>query len=217
MTGNYYPLTFGSVNDPAYYSFVNHYRLPGSPNKLLDVYAGTVDNTINELIGLTLDYINTCVGLASGPSCDAAYSATVGDKGINLRSAGIFDNAGTQRVFGDGHGAFAAGTTINGLSPITSLTGDGTATGPGSVALTLATVNSNTGTFGDATHVAQVTVNAKGLATAAASVAITFPTVVTSINGATGALSGITHTSTLPCAGTQVFTNGLLTSVTGTC
>lgn len=40
-------------------------------------------------------------------------------------------------------------------------------------ALTLATVNANVGTFGDATHVAQFTVNAKGLITAASNVAIT--------------------------------------------
>lgn len=38
---------------------------------------------------------------------------------------------------------------------------------------TLATVNSNVGSFGDGTHVAAVTVNAKGLVTAASSVAIT--------------------------------------------
>lgn len=38
---------------------------------------------------------------------------------------------------------------------------------------TLATVNSNTGSCGDATHVAQVTLNGKGLATACAAVAIT--------------------------------------------
>jgi hypothetical protein len=44
---------------------------------------------------------------------------------------------------------------------ITALTGDGTATGPGSAALTLTTVNSNVGTF------ASVTVNGKGLVTAA--------------------------------------------------
>lgn len=40
-------------------------------------------------------------------------------------------------------------------------------------ALTLATVNSNVGTFGSATQVSQVTVNAKGLVTAAANVTIT--------------------------------------------
>lgn len=48
---------------------------------------------------------------------------------------------------------------------ITALTGDGTASGPGSAALTLATVNSNVGSFTNA----NITVNAKGLITAASS------------------------------------------------
>jgi len=56
---------------------------------------------------------------------------------------------------------------------ITALTGDVSASGPGSAAATLATVNSNVGTFGDATHVLQATVNGKGLITAASSVSIT--------------------------------------------
>ena len=55
---------------------------------------------------------------------------------------------------------------------ITALTGDATATGPGSVALTLATVNSNVGTFGTASSVSTFTVNAKGLVTAASDTAI---------------------------------------------
>lgn len=55
---------------------------------------------------------------------------------------------------------------------ITALTGDVTATGPGSVTATLATVNANVGTFGSATQVSQVTVNGKGLITAAANVTI---------------------------------------------
>jgi len=53
-----------------------------------------------------------------------------------------------------------------------ALTGDIT-TSAGAVATTLATVNSNVGTWGDGTHVGAVTVNAKGLVTAASSVAIT--------------------------------------------
>jgi hypothetical protein len=48
---------------------------------------------------------------------------------------------------------------------ITSITGDATASGPGAAALTLATVNSNVGSCGDATHSSQITLNAKGLAT----------------------------------------------------
>lgn len=58
-------------------------------------------------------------------------------------------------------------TTFNGKQAagnyITALTGDGTASGPGSAAFTLATVNSNVGSFTNA----NITVNAKGLITAA--------------------------------------------------
>ena len=62
-----------------------------------------------------------------------------------------------------------------------SLTGDGTASllvdGSANVssALTLATVNANTGTFGSATSVPSITVNNKGLITAASSVTISIP------------------------------------------
>lgn len=55
---------------------------------------------------------------------------------------------------------------------ITALTGDGTASGPGSAALTFATVNGNVGSFGSASSVGTFTVNAKGLITAAASTSI---------------------------------------------
>lgn len=52
-----------------------------------------------------------------------------------------------------------------------ALTGDVT-TVAGALATTLATVNSNVGTFGSATQVSQITVNAKGLITAASNVTI---------------------------------------------
>jgi len=62
-----------------------------------------------------------------------------------------------------------------------SLTGDATATltsvdgsAPVSAALTLATVNSNVGSYGDSVTVPNFTVNAKGLVTAAGSTAIPF-------------------------------------------
>lgn len=63
-------------------------------------------------------------------------------------------------------------TQISASGAITSLTGDVTASGPGASAATLATVNSNVGSFGTATQVSTVTVNAKGLVTAASNTAI---------------------------------------------
>ena len=78
---------------------------------------------------------------------------------------------------GGNHLNYVAGTGITcgtGIgNGITALTGDVTASGPGSVAATLATVNSNVGTFGSATQSVQFTVNGKGLVTAAANVTVT--------------------------------------------
>ena len=67
-----------------------------------------------------------------------------------------------------GHLSSTDWNTFN--SKISNATHTGDATG--STALTLATVNANVGTFGNATNVAQSTVNAKGLTTAIANVPI---------------------------------------------
>lgn len=77
-----------------------------------------------------------------------------------------------------GTGLSYDGTTLSSTGQpagnyITALTGDVTATGPGSVAATLATVNANTGAWGSATQAPVITLNGKGLATAASNVTIT--------------------------------------------
>jgi hypothetical protein len=69
-----------------------------------------------------------------------------------------------------------AGDVISapGSAGINQLTGDVVAgPGSGSQPATLATVNANVGTFGDATHVVRITLDAKGRVTAASVVAIT--------------------------------------------
>lgn len=94
----------------------------------------------------------------------------------------------------DSINALLAGKQATG-NYITALTGDATASGPGSSALTLATVNSNVGTFTNAT----ITVNAKGLITAAST-------------GSAGAAMAIAGPITSATAGSVLYagTNGLL-------
>lgn len=69
-------------------------------------------------------------------------------------------------------------TTVTG--GITQLTGDVTAgPGSGSQAATLANSGATAATYGDATHVSQVAIDAKGRVTSASNVAITFPAATT--------------------------------------
>lgn len=111
----------------------------------------------------------------------SAQTLVVGTSGTNFA---IVDSGTGQHTFNlpdasaSARGALTSAnfTTFNNKQAagnyITALTGDGAASGPGSAALTLATVNANVGAFGSATSVATFTVNAKGLTTAAGSTSI---------------------------------------------
>lgn len=130
--------------------------------------------------------------LVSSGGQNPNISTTVG----NLTDAGtdgITVTGGTGAVFGSGtslsqhvadatHNGYLSSadwSTFNGKQAagnyITALTGDATATGPGSVALTLATVNGNVGSFGSSTAIPSFTVNAKGLITAASTNVVIAP------------------------------------------
>ena len=75
-----------------------------------------------------------------------------------------------------------------------ALTGDITTTA-GAVATTLATVNSNVGSFGSASAVPVITVNAKGLVTAISTTAVTIPSGSISVTGGDLTMSGTTGTA----------------------
>lgn len=135
----------------------------------------------------------TTINGVSGPIFTFNTSSTGSDFTISTSTGIINFNLPTASASNRGALSSADWTTFNGKQPagsyITALTGDGTASGPGSSALTLATVNANIGTFGTSSTIPIFTVNAKGLITAAS--ATTTPFLISSNN-----LLELTNTST---------------------
>lgn len=130
----------------------------GSPN--LTVSGGT-GSVFGSGVGLTLTGASIVESTSSVLTLTGATNAVLGT-GVSIQ----VKQASTSQ---SGYLSSTDWNTFNGKQSsgnyITALTGDATAAGPGSSALTLATVNSNVGTF------PKVTVNAKGLVTAATTLA----------------------------------------------
>ena len=94
-----------------------------------------------------------------------------------------------------------------------TLSGDVTGSGTGAITATLATVNSNVGSFGSASAVATFTVNGKGLLTAAGSTAISIAsTAISDLSSAIVTISGTqTVTGAKTYTGAQTFRDNALT------
>lgn len=115
----------------------------------------------------------------------------------------------------------ALATDVSGILPTTSfpvLTGD-VATSSGAVATTLATVNTNVGSFGSSTAIATFTVNGKGLITAAGSATPQLTLTGTYFSSLSAAsltgIPGANVTGTLATAAVPAFT-GDVTNTGGT-
>lgn len=147
----------------------------GSNNVALGALAGQYETGSNTLY---IDNQNrsTLAGGRTGSLVYGVFNATPSSQLLTLNASTTISQNLT--VLGTGTSTFSNGINLVGGcvtynsgaciggsgSGITALTGDVTASGPGSAASTLATVNSNVGAFTNA----NITVNGKGLITAAA-------------------------------------------------
>lgn len=190
---------------------------PGSPTLTISASGGTVTN------------VATGTGLSGGPITTTG-TISITNTAVTAGSYGDASHVPGYTVNAQGQLTAASSTAIQiaesqvtnlvsdlaGKQPtgnyITALTGDVTATGPGSVASTLATVNASPGITGDASHVSQTTTNAKGLVTVNTTVAIQIAeSQVTSLTSdlalkAPLASPALTGTPTTPTAATSTNT-----------
>lgn len=116
--------------------------------------------------GTTAQYFRGDLSLATFPTTTAAFSNSTNKNFVTDAQATVIGNTS-----GTNTGDNATNSQYSGLVSNANHTGDAT----GSTALTLATVNSNVGSFGSATQAGTFTVNAKGLITAASNTTIAIP------------------------------------------
>ena len=138
-------------------------------------------DAVGTIVDASLVY-NDATPTLSRAALTGAVTASAGSNAILLGSfttaqlnTALSDNdvaTGGGTVTGASSGTNTGDNAVNTLysALVTNATHTGDATG--ATALTLATVNANVGSFGLAASVSQLTVNAKGLITAAANVAI---------------------------------------------
>ena len=196
----------GSITNSDIYSSaaIAYSKLAPLNNSIVPVTNGSGVITSSIVTATTLGYLDATSSIQTQLN-GKQTTLTIGNL-TDVGTDGITVTGGTGAVIGTGtsisqhvadatHAGYLASadwSTFNGKqaagSYITALTGDVTASGPGSAAATLATVNSNTGSFGSSTSIPSFTVNGKGLITAASGNAVVAPA---------GTLSGTTLNSTV--------------------
>lgn len=100
-----------------------------------------------------------------------------------IESQSFITTGGTSSQFVKGNGSLDSTSYQPVGNYITALTGDGTASGPGSATFTLSTTGVIANIYGDSTHVPKITVDAKGRITNVTSTLISVPSALLLFSG----------------------------------
>jgi hypothetical protein len=128
-------------------------------------------NSLDTNVQVSLQQIDNCFG---NVPLNLTFIDSLVKSGNNVSLVNDSVSPGNSLYYGT-NGSGTKGFYTIPVSGITALTGDVSATGPGSATATLATVNTNVGSFGSSTAIPNFTVNGKGLLTAAGSNAVVAP------------------------------------------
>jgi hypothetical protein len=162
---------------------------------------------------------NQTITLSGDATGSGTTSLPLTLKTVNSNTAGPYN---TITVNGKGLVTAASNTSYLTTNQAITITGDVSGSGTTAITLTLASVNSNVGTFGTTSQIPTFTVNAKGLITAAGNVALTRPIFTSTAQGEVPASGGGTAnflradaTWSSPSGGTGSVTSVAATAGTG--
>jgi hypothetical protein len=175
-----------------FYSGANLVYTGVNTNDNLQIVLQKIDNKFRDA-GLGYVFTNGLIQTAPGQPVKLGgalvNNTTINSQGFTfglsgtIESSGFITTGGTSSQFVKGDGSLDNGPYQPSGNYITALTGDGTANGPGSSVLTLATVFNAPATYGSSTLVPIITVNAKGLVTNVTTTLISVPSSSISIGG----------------------------------
>ena len=184
----YITLTGLSASAPLSYNNTTGAFSISQANTATDGYLSSFDwNTFNnKQIALTFGNLTSSdITVTGGTGSVIGAGSTLTLATVNANTGTFGSSTAIPVITVNGKGLITALTTTAVSIPSGSLSFIGDVTGTGTTGsdttLTLATVNTNVGAYGSSTNVPTITVNAKGLVTAASQTAI--PTATSSVTG----------------------------------